>query len=184
MKSLRSTNDIESYISDLLDKAPSAEALQEAAAQRCAGDVHAGGTDEEATHSEPVYELPDDNQYLSFAVAGSDFLIAASQVVSVKSVLTTETYAGYRLHNVEQCLNLTRSQLHEPAKFVLILKGEPDFAITVDRIYGLVTVPAERLLVRKAVRDRPWYSAISRDFQSALLNSFSLGKTLEGDISQ
>jgi hypothetical protein len=180
MKSLQSKNDIESYISDLLDRTPPDDAIQEMSAQQYADELHTEAIDEKAIPAAGTgCVLPDDNQYLSFSVAGSDFLVAASQVISVKSVLTSETYESYRLHHVEHCLNLSRSQLNEPSQFVLILKGVVDFAIAVDRIYGLVTVPAERLLVRRTAHDRPWYTAISRDFQSALLNSYPLGKALE-----
>jgi len=175
MNTQTSTNNIESYILDLLD------------------DHSSAGKDDRSPQTDPVIDdssdsldhaaselatLPDDDKYLSFSVAGSDFLVAANQVVSVKSFLNTEGYRHYRLYNVDALLDLGHSLESSLSQFVLILRGEQDYAIRVDTIHGLVTVSAERLLIRKKIKDRPWYTAISRDYQSALLNSYMLGKSL------
>jgi len=170
-----STDNIESYISDLLDgqSFDYQDNYQEQIDSACpeSHDLTAQVVPESLA-------LPDDDKYLSFAVDSSDFLIAANQVLSVKSFVNEAGYRDYRLYRVDALLNISRTTESRSPEFVLILQGEQDYAIRVDTIHGLVSVPAERLLVRKNVRDRPWYTAISRDFQSALLNSYTLGKSL------
>jgi len=171
-----STNNIESYIADLLDDQSSGD--QE---QYCE-QIGLAEQDREnsAIYVEPeLFVLPDDDKYLSFAVAGSDFLIAANQVVSVKSSINKEGYRDYHLCSVDTLLKINRAKDSGPAQFILILRGDQDYAICVDTVHGLVEVPAERLLIRKNIKDRPWYTAISRDFQSALLNSYTLGRSLQ-----
>lgn len=175
MNTQTSTNNIESYILDLLDDHSSAGKDDRSAQADPVMDDSSDSLDHTASE---VATLPDDDKYLSFSVSGSDFLIAANQVVSVKSFLNTEGYRHYRLYNVDALLDLGRLMESGLSQFVLILRGEQDYAIRVDTIHGLVTVSAERLLIRKKIKDRPWYTAISRDYQSALLNSYMLGKSL------
>jgi len=179
MSTQLSKNNIESYISDLLGNTATDD-VDATITETSANAEHQEQIHNEDTQPSTPIILADDDQYLSFAVAGSDFMIAATQVVSVKSFANPDAYKEYQLNRVDHLLNLSRPISAEEPQFVLILEGERNYAIRVDTIYGLVTVPAERLLVRKAMKDRPWYTAISRDFQSALLNSYPLGVALAG----
>jgi hypothetical protein len=169
------TDNIESYITDLLGGQSSD--YNDNYEEEIDSTYH-GSHDSTAEVVPESLSLPVDDKYLSFAVGGSDFLIAANQVVSVKSFVNEGGYRDYHLYRVEELLNINQSMDSSQPQFVLILRSEKDYAIRVDTIHGLVTVPAERLLIRKKVKDRPWYTAISRDFQSALLNSYTLGKSL------
>ena len=170
-----STNNIETYISDLLDDHSSYRNTDQ---QQRISQAHRDSSEYQEPAVTEAAVLSDEGRYLSFAVAGSDFLIATSEVISVKSFVNEEGYRNYQLYNVNALLDIGRSMESRQSQFVLILRSEKDYAIRVDAIHGLVSVPADRLLIRKKIKDRPWYSAISRDFQSALLNSYMLGKSL------
>lgn len=175
MSTPTSINNIEAYITDLLELQPSADSVDLQTQTDYENDT---ASESEIEVRDESYSLPEDDKYLSFAVSGSDFLIPANQVISVKSAADEAGFRDYRVHQVDKLLNTGWPIETKAAQFVLLLHGDVDFAIRVDMIHGLVSVPSERFLVRKKIKDRPWFTAISRDFQSALLNSYMLGRSL------
>ena len=49
------------------------------------------------------------------------------------------------------------------SRFKLILKGDFDYSLLVDSINGIVSIRDNDLLLRKTIKNRPWYQGISSD---------------------
>lgn len=123
-----------------------------------------------STHENYTDALPANEQYLSFTIESTGYIVAEHNVVTVKANLDVGSERSYSQYDAAGLLNEYSIAAVRQRKYLLILKSDREYAIGVDAIDGLVRLPASDLVYKKEKHMRPWLAGLSRDFQHVLIN--------------
>lgn len=115
--------------------------------------------------------LSSTNEYFSFDIGSSGYLIAVNNVITVRASLGDKPPNGHPYYDVSALVDEYHEKQPRMRQYELLLKTKHELAIGIDRINDVVSLKPDDILYKQKDNHRSWLAGVTRDFQYVLLNT-------------